>query len=65
MASAPVRFLLLQRRRREPRPVGIGAHLEENRRTRDWRGETLGRMRKLIKETGPDIVEEWKWTRMS
>ena len=27
----------------------------------DWRGKTLGRMRKLIKETDPDIVEEWKW----
>ncbi len=27
----------------------------------DWRGETLGRMRKLINEAIPDIVEEWKW----
>ncbi len=27
----------------------------------DWRGETLGRMRKLIKEADPEIVEEWKW----
>jgi hypothetical protein len=27
----------------------------------DWRGETLGRMRKLIKEVVPDVVEEWKW----
>jgi len=27
----------------------------------DWRGETLSRMRKLIKETEPDVVEEWKW----
>jgi hypothetical protein len=27
----------------------------------DWRGKTLGRMRKLIKEADPDIVEEWKW----
>jgi hypothetical protein len=26
-----------------------------------WRGETLGRMRRLIKETDPDVVEEWKW----
>ena len=26
-----------------------------------WRGETLSRMRKLIKEADPDIVEEWKW----
>src|SRR6202522_3809650 len=27
----------------------------------DWRGETLSRMRKLIKESASDIVEEWKW----
>jgi len=27
----------------------------------DWRGETLGRMRRMIKEADPDVVEEWKW----
>jgi hypothetical protein len=27
----------------------------------DWRGETLRRMRKLIQEADPDVVEEWKW----
>ena len=27
----------------------------------DWRGKTLGRMRKLIKEAAPDVIEEWKW----
>ncbi|MFZ0761364.1 MAG: DUF1801 domain-containing protein [Candidatus Sulfotelmatobacter sp.] len=27
----------------------------------DWRGETLRRMRQLIKEADPDVVEEWKW----
>jgi hypothetical protein len=27
----------------------------------DWRGKTLRRMRKLIKEADPDVVEEWKW----
>jgi hypothetical protein len=27
----------------------------------DWRGETLSRMRRLIKEADPDAVEEWKW----
>ena len=26
-----------------------------------WRGETLSRMRKLIQEAIPDVVEEWKW----
>jgi hypothetical protein len=27
----------------------------------DWRAETLGRIRRLIKEADPDVVEEWKW----
>ena len=27
----------------------------------DWRGETLSRMRKLIKGADPEVVEEWKW----
>jgi hypothetical protein len=27
----------------------------------DWRGKTLGTMRKLIQATDPGIVEEWKW----
>jgi hypothetical protein len=27
----------------------------------DWRGETLRRLRALIKEVDPDVVEEWKW----
>jgi hypothetical protein len=27
----------------------------------DWRGETLARVRKLIKRADPDVVEEWKW----
>jgi len=27
----------------------------------DWRGETLGRIRALIKAAVPDILEEWKW----
>ena len=29
----------------------------------DWRGKTLGRIRKLIKEAEPDVVEEWKWVK--
>jgi hypothetical protein len=29
----------------------------------DWRGETLARMRGLIKQADPDIVEEWKWVK--
>jgi hypothetical protein len=31
----------------------------------DWRGETLGRMRRLIKEADPDVVEELKWVKPS
>lgn len=27
----------------------------------DWRGETLSRMRKLIKKADPEVEEEWKW----
>jgi hypothetical protein len=27
----------------------------------DWRGETLARVRSLIKQAEPDVVEEWKW----
>jgi|ERR671925_54931 hypothetical protein len=29
----------------------------------DWRGKTLGRIRKLIKEADPDVVEQWKWVK--
>ena len=29
----------------------------------DWRAETLSRMRTLIKEADPDVVEEWKWAK--
>jgi hypothetical protein len=29
----------------------------------DWRGKTLARLRKLIHDADPDIVEEWKWVK--
>jgi len=29
----------------------------------DWRGETLGKVRGIIKEADPEIVEEWKWAK--
>ena len=29
----------------------------------DWRGKTLSRMRKLIHEADPEVVEEWKWVK--
>ena len=27
----------------------------------DWRGKTLGRLRALVKDADPEVVEEWKW----
>ncbi|MCA1440383.1 DUF1801 domain-containing protein [Ensifer sp. IC4062] len=36
----------------------IDARLDE---LGDWRGETLARVRALIKEADPEVVEEWKW----
>ena len=32
-------------------------------RTPDWRGATLARLRRIIHEADPEIVEEWKWVR--
>jgi hypothetical protein len=29
----------------------------------DWRGETLSRVRELIKDADPEVVEEWKWAK--
>jgi hypothetical protein len=31
----------------------------------DWRGKTLARVRKLIKDADPEVVEEWKWAKAS
>jgi hypothetical protein len=31
----------------------------------DWRGQTLGMMRELIKQADPDVVEEWKWAKQT
>jgi hypothetical protein len=31
----------------------------------DWRGKTLSRLRSLIREADPDVVEEWKWKKAS
>ena len=36
----------------------IDARIEE---LSDWRGETLSRVRALIRQADPDVVEEWKW----
>ena len=40
----------------------IDARIEE---LGDWRGETLSRLRTLIREADPDVVEEWKWVKPS
>jgi hypothetical protein len=37
----------------------IDARIEE---LADWRGELLGRLRALVREADPEIVEEWKWS---
>ena len=36
---------------------------ERIRELDDWRGQTLGKVRGIIKEADPDIVEEWKWAK--
>jgi hypothetical protein len=38
----------------------IDARIEE---LGDWRGETLSRMRTLIRQADPEVVEEWKWVK--
>jgi hypothetical protein len=36
---------------------------ERIRELGDWRGETLGRVRSIIRQADPEIVEEWKWAK--
>ena len=36
---------------------------ERTRELGDWRGETLGKVRRIIKDADPDVVEEWKWAK--
>ena len=40
----------------------IDARIEE---LADWRGELLSRIRAVVKEADPDVVEEWKWAKAS
>jgi hypothetical protein len=50
---------MLQGMSKPPSPSElIDARIEE---LGDWRGEMLGRLRALVKEADPDVVEEWKW----
>jgi hypothetical protein len=36
---------------------------ERIRELGDWRGQTLGKVRSIIREADPDVVEEWKWAK--
>ena len=55
----------------EPQRMNTSAKSEEESASRridaridelgDWRGETLAKVRALIREADPDVVEEWKW----
>jgi hypothetical protein len=48
----------------QAKPAGDDASTRINERIAelgDWRGETLAKMRALIQEADPDVVEEWKW----
>src|SRR5580704_14384070 len=48
----------------KPTPSGKAAAILIDKRIAelgDWRGETLARMRALIKEADPEVVEHWKW----
>ena len=46
-----------------PVPMQSGAAFidEKIKELGDWRGKTLAKVRKLIREADPEIVEEWKW----
>ena len=48
----------------QPKPAGPAASRLISERIAelgDWRGETLARIRTLIREADPEVVEEWKW----
>jgi hypothetical protein len=49
-------------RREDAASESISKRIEE---LGDWRGETLGEVRRLIKEADPEVVEEWKWEKPS
>jgi hypothetical protein len=48
----------------EPREESAAAQIEARiEELGDWRGETLARVRRLVKEADPEITEEWKWVK--
>ena len=57
LTSASIRICGMPQSEKSPSEL-IDARIEE---LGDWRGETLARLRALIKEADPDVVEEWKW----
>ena len=59
-----MRPMATKSRKSEPRAEGKAASKLISERIAelgDWRGDTLARMRALIRQADPDIVEEWKW----
>jgi hypothetical protein len=48
---------------KRPVPVESASALIDGKikELRDWRGKTLAKVRKIIREADPEIVEEWKW----
>lgn len=46
--------------KQDPAPALISKRIAE---LADWRGKTLGKIRKLIQQADPDVVEEWKWVK--
>jgi hypothetical protein len=52
---------------KKPEPVESASTLIDDRikELGDWRGEMLARVRKIIHEADPEIVEEWKWRKES
>ena len=52
---------------KKPVPVESASALIEERikELGDWRGKTLAKVREIVREADPDIVEEWKWQKAS
>jgi hypothetical protein len=44
--------------------LSVSADRRANQEVGDWRGEMLSRLRALVKEADPEVVEEWKWRGM-
>ena len=52
----------MKRAKAKPQPEAASRQIDKRiAELDDWRGETLGKIRALIKEADPEVVEEWKW----